>query len=238
LLDDIGELDLDLQVKLLRVLEAREFSRVGGLGEIRLRARVIAATNLDLKREVDRGRFRADLYFRLNVLRVTLPPLRERRGDIIPLAEAFLREFNARFDKDFETISPAARKLLERHAWPGNVRQLRNVIECIVLLEVGPAILPDALATCLPAVVPAVLPAINDPHLPATAGEPAGLLAVASKASRGNRPDGGERERIALALERTAGNVVRAARLLGLKRGALRYRMDKYGITRETALVV
>ncbi len=242
LLDDIGEMDLDLQVKLLRVLEAREFSRVGGLGEVRLRARVIAATNRDLKLEVDGGRFRADLYFRLNVLRVRLPPLRERRRDIIPLAEAFMREFNARFDKDFKTISPEARKLLERHAWPGNVRQLRNIIECIVLLETGEAILPDALATCLPADGKATEGTEdiegNDSAVPCRL--PRRLVSVPSVTSvaSASRPEGGEREQIALALERTGGNVVRAARLLGLKRGAFRYRMDKYGIRIDTALVV
>ncbi len=239
LLDDIGEMALDLQVKLLRVLEAREFSRVGGLGEVRLRAHVIAATNRDLRREVDGGRFRADLYFRLNVLCVRLPPLRERCGDIIPLAEAFLREFNARFGKDFKTISPAARKLLEGYAWPGNVRQLRNVIERIVLLETGAAILPEALAACLPADGKATEDTEstegNDSAAPRRL--PCRLVSVPSVA-RASRLDGGEREQIALALERTAGNVVRAARLLGLKRGAFRYRMDKYGITRETALVV
>ncbi len=239
LLDDIGEMALDLQVKLLRVLEAREFSRVGGLGEVRLRAHVIAATNRDLRREVDGGRFRADLYFRLNVLCVRLPPLRERCGDIIPLAEAFLREFNARFGKDFKTISPAARKLLEGYAWPGNVRQLRNVIERIVLLETGAAILPEALAACLPADGKATEDTESTEGNDSTAPRrlPCRLVSVPSVA-RASRLDGGEREQIALALERTAGNVVRAARLLGLKRGAFRYRMDKYGITRETALVV
>lgn len=215
-LDEIGELDLDLQVKLLRVLEAREFSRVGGLSEIPLRARVIAATNLDLKREVDRGRFRADLYFRLNVIRVRLPPLRERGGDIILLAEAILREFSARFGRDFKTMSPPARKLLESYAWPGNVRELRNVIERIVLLETGDTVLPCHLPSELP-------------HSSPSGTRPPLLEGPSADICSGSI----EREQIVQALKRTGGNVVRAAGLLGLKRGALRYRMDKYGITGE-----
>jgi len=214
-LDEIGELDLKLQVKLLRVLETREFARVGGLKRIRLRARLIAATNRQLKREVDEGRFRADLYYRLNVVRITLPPLRDRRNDIISLAETFLREYDALFGKHFRTISAPARRLMENYAWPGNIRELRNTIERIVLLETGDTLLPNHLpqeilnsaptATCLP-----------------LGGESSGgkLLDV-------------ERQCIVTALARSGGNVVSAARLLGLRRGALRYRMDKLGIPKD-----
>ena len=211
-LDEIGELTPEMQAKLLRVIEAREFSRVGGVRSLKLRARVIAATNRDLKREVEGGRFRADLYYRLNVVQMTLPPLREHPCDIIPLAETFLREFNVLFDKNFKSISPAARKLFEGYAWPGNVRELRNVIERIVLLETGDAVLP-----C---------------HLPGELlnSSPSGSR---SAPSADRCSESTEKERIVQTLERTGGNVVRAARLLGLKRGALRYRMDKYGITRE-----
>ena len=214
-LDEIGELDLGLQVKLLRVLEAREFCRVGGLSKVPLRARLIAATNRDLKQDVGRGRFRADLYYRLDVVRITLPPLRERRRDITPLAEAFLREFNALFGKTLEAISTRAQKLLQDYAWPGNVRELRNVIERIVLLESGDTLLPD--------------------HLPlerVNPAPPAARLPVVEAFSSGTLSEI-ERDRIARALERAGGNVAKAARLLGLRRGALRYRMDKHGITTE-----
>ncbi len=213
-LDEIAELDLNLQVKLLRVLEVREFRRVGGLRTIPLRARLMAATNRHLKREVDRGRFRADLYYRLNVVKITLPPLMERRSDIMPLAQIFLREFNALFDKDFKTISPAARKVLENYAWPGNVRELRNIIERTVVLETGETILPDRFP-----------PELLNPGPRAT-----GLPFIDD--ARGKLSDI-EKERIVRVLEQSSGNVVKAARLLGLKRGALRYRMDKYGITRS-----
>jgi DNA-binding NtrC family response regulator len=215
-LDEVGELAPDIQAKLLRVLEAREFYRVGGVRNIKLRARFIAATNRDLKREVEQGRFRADLYYRLNVVPMTLPPLRDHAGDIAPLAEAFLREFNALFNKSFKGISPAVRKLLEDYAWPGNVRELRNVIERIVLLETGDTILPchlpgELLHSSLPGT-----------RLPLDGDPPADMCLVRT-----------EKERIGQALERTGGNVVRAARLLGLKRGALRYRMEKHGIAGE-----
>jgi DNA-binding NtrC family response regulator len=251
-LDEIGELDLDLQVKLLRVLEAREFVRVGGQEEIRLKARVIAATNRDLKREVDRGRFRADLYFRLDVVPVTLPPLRDRDGDVILLAEAFLQEFNSSFGKSFRTISPAAQHIFESYSWPGNVRELRNTIERIVVLETGEAITAEQLATFLPASRRASedTGSLSSPKLAQQASEdgrgdgsavpcrlPCRLAArsCATFAPEGVQPNVGGKEQIVLALERTGGNVVRAARLLGLKRGALRYRMEKLGIARDTA---
>ena len=214
-LDEIGELDLKLQVKLLRVFEKREFWRVGGTKKIPLRARLLAATNRHLKREMDEGRFRADLYYRLNVLRITLPPLRDRREDIIPLAGAFLREFNVLFNKKFEAIAAPTRKFLEEYAWPGNVRELRNIIERIALIETGDTITPD--------------------HLPQeilTAGAMKACLPSTSEFSNAKLLRA-ERDCIVQALQRTGGNVLNAARLLGVKRGALRYRMDKLGISKD-----
>ncbi len=216
-LDEIGELPLNLQVKLLRVLEAREFCRVGGVGNIPLRARLVVATNRDLKQEVDEGRFRADLYYRLDVVRINLPPLRERRSDILPLALSFLRAFSALFGKGFQGISPAARNLLESYYWPGNVRELRNIIERIVLLETGDAVLPD--------------------HLPSelmSSDRQAACSVSSDDRSTGKLLDI-ERECILQALNRTDGNVAKAARLLGLKRGALRYRMDKFGVAKQSS---
>ncbi len=215
-LDEIGELDLNLQAKLLRVLEAREFSRISSSGSVRLRARIIAATNRDLKREVEEGRFRADLYYRLNVVQMTLPPLREHRADIMPLVETFMREYGRRFGKEFASVSPQARKLLEEYAWPGNVRELRNVVERTVLLETGEVILPEHLPD-----------EITSPGLPAT------LLSTPDHPTGERLLERVERTCIAQILEETGGNVNRAARLLGLKRGALRYRMDKYGLGTE-----
>jgi DNA-binding NtrC family response regulator len=241
-LDEIGEMDLDMQVSLLRVLEAREFSRVGGQELVRMRARVIAATNRDLRREVDRGRFRADLYFRLNVVPVTLPPLRERGGDIILLARVFLQEFNTSLGRGFKSISPAARRALEAYAWPGNVRELRNAMERIVSLETGESVTAEHLATCLPrgrkAEDDAARPVLHDGedgratvpcHLPCRLAAPSS----AAFEAEGARADVSGKERILLALRRTGGNVAGAARILGLKRGAMRYRMEKLGIKRS-----
>lgn len=221
-LDEIGEMDLTLQVKLLRVLEAREFHPVGSLKRIPLRARIVAATSRNLREEVEAGRFRADLYYRLNVLRIVLPPLRDRCEDIIPLAETFMAEFNAAFNKEFSHISEAARKILMKYSWPGNVRELRNVIERIVLLESGQSILPEHLPQEFESFKESSMPSsgVIDFPMQVKTAKPVALY-------------DNEKEQIIKALIRVDGNVVKAARLLGLKRGALRYRMERYGIDKK-----
>jgi DNA-binding NtrC family response regulator len=163
-LDEIGEIPLATQVKLLRVLEEREVTRVGGTTPIKVNVRVVAATNRSLRMLVEEGRFRADLYYRLNVLSIYLPPLRERREDIPLLVRRFVREFSAQHDRPFHGISAEAMQLLVQYAWPGNVRQLRNLIESMVVLSPGHEITPDD----IPAEVreggrPSLLPV----HLPA-----------------------------------------------------------------------
>jgi len=145
-LDEIGEIPTNVQVKLLRVLEQREVTRVGGTVTIPVDVRVVAATNSPLRDAVERGAFRADLYYRLNVLRVYLPPLRERRGDISILVRRFVRELSSQHDRDFHGISPEAMQLLADYQWPGNVRELRNLVESMVVLapgrEIGPSDIP------------------------------------------------------------------------------------------------
>lgn len=136
-LDEIGEMPLATQTKLLRVLEEREFFRVGGEKPVRVDVRVIAATNQELRHLVEVGEFRRDLYYRLNVLRIHLPPLRERREDIPLLVEAFVREASARHDRPFLGVSPEAMEILVRYDWPGNVRELRNLVESMVVLAPG-----------------------------------------------------------------------------------------------------
>lgn len=136
-LDEIGEMPLGTQTKLLRVLEDREFRRVGGEEPIRVDVRVIAATNRNLRQEVQLGEFRRDLYHRLNVLSIELPPLRERREDIPQLIEQFIREFSAQHDRSFRGIEPEAVEILANYSWPGNVRELRNLIESMVVLAPG-----------------------------------------------------------------------------------------------------
>jgi len=142
-LDEIGEMPLATQTKLLRVLEQREFHRVGGEKAIRVDVRIIAATNQDLRQLVAIGEFRRDLYFRLNVLGIELPPLRERRDDIPLLVEAFVREVSQRHDRAFPGISPEAMEILRSYAWPGNIRELRNLVESMVVLAPGRAIRPE-----------------------------------------------------------------------------------------------
>ncbi len=142
-LDEIGEMPLATQTKLLRVLEEREFRRVGGEEEIRVDVRVIAATNRDLREEVATGDFRRDLYHRLNVLRIELPPLRERRADIPRLIERFIRHFSTTHDRPFLGIDPEALRLLVEYEWPGNVRELRNMVESMVILAPGRVIRPE-----------------------------------------------------------------------------------------------
>ena len=133
-LDEIGEMTPGLQAKLLRFLEEKTFKRVGGLADIRVDVRVIAATNRDLEEEVKAGKFREDLFYRLQVMPVVLPPLRERRGDVALLARFYIERFNGEFRKRVRGLSPAAQELLEHYAWPGNVRELRNAIERAMLL--------------------------------------------------------------------------------------------------------
>jgi len=146
LLDEVGELSPEMQVKLLRVLQERRFYRLGGSKEITVDVRVIAATNRDLEKLVEEGKFREDLYYRLNVATIYLPPLRERKEDIPLLAAAFIKEFNAKFGKAVEGFEPQAADLLLQYYWKGNVRELRNVIERVVLLSTGPLITRDQLA--------------------------------------------------------------------------------------------
>ncbi|MFQ6043523.1 MAG: sigma-54-dependent transcriptional regulator, partial [Candidatus Poribacteria bacterium] len=144
-LDEVGDLPLPIQSKLLRVLQEREFRRVGGTKLLNVDVRIISATNKDLRREIDKGSFREELYYRLNVLSIHLPPLRERRGDVPLLAKHFLQRVKQSNPKPITGILPAAMELLERHSWPGNVRELQNVIERAVSLAEGTVIEPEEL---------------------------------------------------------------------------------------------
>jgi transcriptional regulator with PAS, ATPase and Fis domain len=144
-LDEIGEIPIATQVKLLRVLEEREFVRLGGVQPIRVNVRVIAATNRPLRQHVDEGSFRTDLFYRLNVLNIHLPPLRERPEDVPHLVRKFISDYSAEHDRPFHGISAEAMQLLADYPWPGNVRELRNLIESMVVLSPGREIRPDDL---------------------------------------------------------------------------------------------
>jgi DNA-binding NtrC family response regulator len=223
-LDEIGELPMQVQAKLLRVIENREIKRVGSPEPIRIDIRIIAATNRDLAMMVDRGEFREDLYYRLNVGSITLPPLRARVEDIDLLCRHFLERLARRLGKDeVVEISEPVLALFRAHPWPGNIRQLLNVIERALIVARGPSILPQHLpATFLGggAAAPAApAPSTFAPGEPAL--EPPCDLSI----------EAAERDQIRRALEVAGGKRMEAARLLGLSRRTLYRKLDKYGIT-------
>jgi two-component system response regulator PilR (NtrC family) len=223
-LDEIGEMNATMQVKLLRVLQERKFRRLGGTEETAADIRVIAATNQDLQRLVSEGRFREDLFYRLNVIPMHLPALRERREDVPMLAAFFLEKYAALMEKPVRSISHDAQRLLSAYAWPGNVRELENVIERAVALEQTPVVLPET--------------------LPAYVQHPAvgGAAPATPPASIGGLPALGEgfdlevqgeefyRHYIALALERAGGVQTKAADLLGMTFRSFRYYAKKLNI--------
>lgn len=214
-LDEIGDMPASLQPKLLRVLEERAFRRVGGTADIRVDCRVVAATHRDLAQRVESGEFREDLFYRLNTIPIILPPLRERREDIVPIAAHFLEEFARKMGRVTTPLTPAAEEKLTAYAWPGNVRELRNVMERAVLLGTGDAIEPADLI---------LGPAKGGPAAPNQAFQlpPEGC----------NLADV-ERALLTQALHRTQGNQTHAAQLLGVTRDQVRYKAEKYGLGRE-----
>jgi two-component system response regulator AtoC len=207
-LDEIGEMTPPLQAKILRFLEEKTFRRVGGSADIRVDVRVVAATNRTLEDEVRAGRFREDLYYRLNVLPLKLPSLRAHLEDVPALVAFYIDAFNREFKKSIKGVSPAALTLLRSHSWPGNVRELRNLVERAMLLATGDTLEPA------------------DFPLPNTrAGNH-----VIELPAEGIVLETVERDLVRQALERTGWNQTRAARLLGLNRDQIHYRMEKFGI--------
>lgn len=217
-LDEIGEIPLMLQAKLLRVLEEQSFRRLGGLKDIQLNLRVIAATNRNLREQVAAGAFRQDLFFRLNVIHITIPSVRDRREDIVPLARFFVNHYNAKFKRHIEGLTPDASRMLLEHDWPGNVRELRNAIERAMILEEGRLIT----AASLPMSISDTQRTVPLPV--AVGGAPASI------------PDSGlsladhERSLLAQALEKANGNQTQAAKLLHITRDTLRYKMKKFNL--------
>jgi DNA-binding NtrC family response regulator len=218
-LDEIAEMRLDLQAKLLRVIEEKAFRRIGGVKDIQVDVRIVAASNKDLDEERRNGRFREDLFYRLKVVPILLPPLRERPEDILPLAKYYTAVFNREFAKQVTGVSPEAERALSRYPWPGNVRELKNVLERAILLQRGTVVEADDLP-----------PEILGAEGPAASG-------AAQAGDTGVRlPPGGlsldrlEDDLVRQALEQTRGNQTRASQLLGISRDSLRYRMKKMGL--------
>ncbi len=215
LLDEIGDLPAGGQAKLLRLLEDKTFRRVGGVNELRADVRVLAATNVDLEERVSEGRFRADLFFRLNVVRIRIPSLREHAEDIPMLAVHFIARFNQEMKRQVRGVSPAAIDMLQAYRWPGNVRELRNVIErAFILHATAEELRPEHLSPEVRSAAPVKKQEPLVPHVPLE-----GLVL-----------DQVERKLIAEAMERASGNQSRAARLLGISRDTLRYRLKKHGL--------
>jgi DNA-binding NtrC family response regulator len=209
-LDEIGEMTPALQAKLLRFLEEKTFKRVGGLTDVRVDVRVIAATHRNLEQLVQEGKFREDLFYRLQVMPIVLPALRERRGDIPLLVNYYVDRFNREFKKKVHHVSAAAMKVLEDYGWPGNIRELRNAIERAMLLIDDTTLEPSHLT----------------------------MLARTVTASRFQLPPEGvkleelERQLLVQALERSGGNQTQAGELLGINRDQVRYRIEKFGLPR------
>lgn len=212
-LDEIGDVSPKVQVKLLRVLEQKSFQRVGGTSDITVDVRIIAATNRSLESRLAEEKFRADLYYRLNVASVHLPPLRERGEDIVLLAEYFLQEFNTKFHKQFKQLAEKTKELFSGYHWPGNVREMRNVLERAILLWDDDVIRPHHIE----------FPRLHQPSPPSF--DPA-LGAVAENLSLYEL----EKQALIQALTKTNQNQSQAAKLLKISRDTLRYRMKKYGL--------
>jgi transcriptional regulator with PAS, ATPase and Fis domain len=208
-LDEIGEMTAGLQAKLLRFLEEKTFKRVGGLSDVRVNVRVVAATNRNLEDEVKAGKFREDLFYRLQVMPIPLPALRERDGDVPLLAGFFIDRFNREFKRRVRGLSPDAAELLTQYAWPGNVRELRNAIERAMLLIDQERLEAGHFTTLTRTVAPQF-------RLPP---EGVNLEEV-------------ERQLLAQALERAGGNQTQTGELLGINRDQVRYRIEKFGLAK------
>ena len=216
LLDEISELQMSAQVKLLRFLEEREFYPVGGTEKKRVDVRVIAATNRSLELQVKAGFFREDLYYRLNVAKVVIPALQERKADIIPLVLYFMNKFNKKFNKSFRGVTPEAEALLVRYPWKGNIRELKNMVERVILMEDESHITADHLAFL----------AFSSCHATPLTKE----LSIQIP-PQGLNLDELNKQLIVQALELSGANRTRAAKLLGISRPTLTYRIEKHGIT-------
>jgi len=233
-LDEIGDITLETQIKLLRVLQERCFEPVGGTRTVHVDVRLITATHQNLEECIANGTFREDLYYRLNVISITLPPLRERPEDLLELILHFLHRTAARIGKPVRSIDDGAIAVLERYPWPGNIRELENVIERAVVMAEGNTILLHD----LPAEIVAASPEWNADALPMTAFEPEGGASIGqghrTSAIVAETPPGrskaDERSRLVSALRSSGGNKARAARLLGMPRSTFFNRLKKYDI--------
>src|SRR6476646_9605006 len=233
-LDEIGELSPLLQAKLLRVLEDQVIRRIGGVRDMQVDVRVIAASNRDLEKAVREGQFRQDLYYRLAIIAIFIPPLRERTEDILPLVDFFIDWYNRKFKKSIRGISPETRRLLLAHNWPGNVRELKNSIERAMILEDGSVLTPRYMPFALGDAARSGWTAFEASSAPADGGGGGKQLANGRVLPRLYIPEEGtsleevERAMVELAMRQANGNQTHAARLLDISRDALRYKLKKF----------
>jgi transcriptional regulator with PAS, ATPase and Fis domain len=231
-LDEIGELSPLLQAKLLRVLEDQVIRRVGGIRDMQVDVRVIAASNRDLEKAVRDGQFRQDLYYRLAIIAIFIPPLRERKEDILPLVDFFIERYNRRFKKSIRGITDETRRLIFSHNWPGNVRELKNTIERGMILEDEPLLRPEYLPF---SVGESGGRTVFERTSPADGGQ---ILPNGRTLPRLYIPEGGtsleevEHAMVELAMRQANGNQTHAAKLLDISRDALRYKLKKFGLIR------
>ncbi|MCK5220019.1 MAG: sigma-54-dependent Fis family transcriptional regulator [Candidatus Aminicenantes bacterium] len=211
-LDEIGDLPQTLQAKLLRVIEEKEFFKLGGIKKVKVDVRIICATNKDLRKLVKEGKFRNDLYFRLNTANITLMPLNKRKDEILPLAEMFMNKFSITKNKNFSSITPGAEKILKEYPWPGNIRELHNVVERIILLYDEENISEEHLGFLDDVTSPSDLHTLFDPENMKLPEEKLDLKKL-------------EREIVMKAMEKFDGNKSKAAEYLGLTRSALRSKL-------------
>ena len=221
-LDEIGEMPIAIQAKLLRVLEEQSFRRLGGIKDINVDVRIIAATNKNLREAVNEGAFRQDLYYRLNVIQLVVPTLRERQEDVLPLARFFIDHYNVKFKRQVEGLTREAEALLLAHDWPGNVRELRNAVERAMILEDTARIQPSSL--------PISLRGGDQPSSFAAAAAGPQSVASLNGEAVGLSLSDQERRLVIQALERAGGNQTQAARLLRITRDTLRYKMKKFSL--------
>jgi len=213
-LDEIGDMNLNLQGKILRLVEQKTFRRIGGLKDIQVDVRIITATNKDLLKLKEEGKFREDLFYRINVASIRIPPLRERPDDILPLAKYFMQKYDEEFHKNVQKISKGVEDFLKNYNWPGNVRELKNVIERAMILVEGDTLLME--------------------HLPieilGQASKQGGVIEGIRIPPEGISMEKVEEALVKQALKMTNGNQTKAAKLLDISRDALRYRMQKFGL--------
>jgi len=251
-LDEIGEMSTYLQAKLLRVLEDQTIRRIGGVKDLGVDVRVIAASNRDLEQGVRDGTFRQDLFYRLSVIPIFIPPLRHRKEDVLPLVDFFIERYNFRFRKSIRGITQEARNLLLAHDWPGNVRELKNAIERAMILEeadyIRPTYLPiqvtgqspssetlppPLMADCVSADPQPIVTTTTTSWRPLASGR---MIPVLELPRQGTSLEEVERELVGLALKQTGGNQTHAAKLLDISRDALRYKMKKFGFDADNEL--